>query len=185
LNAPVVLDILLILGLSLFWLMYSLVDSGVEIFIGNKHTEVNKNTSDRRGEYMPILVPGTSQAPKEKLGSGVDSLNHTTKRLLTFHKKRFHDLTSFEYMYTHSVVDPNAIDNERKAQLLKAYGDLIDHYNKLIDEENLISRMERKAQIRNTIFRGITTLVIGFSIMLVYAMAAKWGIAMPLLRFGA
>lgn len=41
---------------------------------------------------------------------------------------------------------------------------------------------EIKVHMRNVLFRGLTTLVIGGSIMFIYWLAAKWGIQLPLLR---
>lgn len=41
---------------------------------------------------------------------------------------------------------------------------------------------ELKVHMRNLLFRGLTTLVIGGSIMFIYWLAAKWGIQLPLLR---
>jgi hypothetical protein len=135
---------------------------------------------------MPITTGNSHSqlSAKEKLGDGVDSLNHTTKRLLTFHKKRFHNIESFERMYSESISKEGTNQEHKKDSLLKAYSDLYEHHHKLIEEENLISRMERNAQLRNTIFRGVTTLVIGFSVMFIYLIAFKLEIPMPLLRVG-
>ncbi len=133
---------------------------------------------------MSITPLGSQPPVKEKLGEGSDSLHHTTKRLLMFHKKRFHDFESFEIMYNESTSPDGTNQELKKGHLFKAYRDLHEHHHKFAEEEILISRMERKAQIRNTFFRGITTLVIGFSIMFIYFIAMKFGINMPLLRVG-
>ena len=133
---------------------------------------------------MAILSAGAQPPAKEKLGDGVDSLHHTTKRLLTFHKKRFHDFDSFERMYNESIAEDGTDQEQKRGHLFKAYKDLHEHHHKFVDEEKLISRMERNAQLRNTFFRGVTTLVIGFSVMLVYFTALKLEIPMPLLRVG-
>ncbi len=133
---------------------------------------------------MAILPAGAQPSTKEKLGDGVDSLDHTTKRLLTFHKKRFHDFDSFERMYNESIAEGGTNQEHKKSHLFKAYKDLYEHHHKFAEEEKLISRMEKNAQLRNTFFRGVTTLVIGFSIMFVYFIALKLEIPMPLLRVG-
>ncbi|EHZ2746755.1 hypothetical protein M5225_004281 [Vibrio vulnificus] len=133
---------------------------------------------------MTIRPLGTPAPEKEKLGNGVDSLHHTTKRLLTFQKKRFHNLDSFERMYNEFVIENDINTGQSPKHLLLAYKDLYEYHQKLVDEEKLISRMERNAQLRNTFFRGLTTLVIGFSVMFVYFIAAKLEIPMPLLRIG-
>ncbi|TMP45734.1 MULTISPECIES: hypothetical protein [unclassified Pseudoalteromonas] len=129
--------------------------------------------------FSPV---GSTPIQKETLGQGNASLHYTTIRMLKFHKKRFHKMDSFERMYNESISDEGTNQEQKKGHLFKAYKDLLEHHEKLVEEENLINKMERKAQIRNTIFRGVTTLVIGFSIMLVYFVAAKWGIHMPLLK---
>lgn len=116
----------------------------------------------------------------DKLGSGNSSLNHTTQRLLGFDKASFDNLEQFSQKVERSLKDPN--DNSYKQQLLKAYGELYNHHTSFTQEEQLIDRMERKAHVRNIFFRGVTTLVIGFSIMLVYWVAGCLGISMPLLR---
>jgi hypothetical protein len=55
----------------------------------------------------------------------------------------------------------------------------------LLDEEKAISRIERKAHFRALVFRFLTTLSIGFGVMLVYFTAQYFGINMPLLRISA
>jgi len=123
--------------------------------------------------------------PKKTLGDGYSSLHHTTERLLNFKKNDFANIEAFIKAYELSIFDKEANKEDRKNSLFHLYRSLYDHHHALINEEKLISRMERKAQIRNTFFRGITTLVIGFSIMAVYYTASELGINMPLLRFGA
>jgi hypothetical protein len=54
-----------------------------------------------------------------------------------------------------------------------------------MDTEKAIHRIERKAHIRALIFRFLTTLLIGFGIMLVYYVAQKIGINMPLIKIPA
>jgi hypothetical protein len=124
-----------------------------------------------------------SHAPESKkitLGEGHSSLHHTTERLLSFEKNSFINIEGFESHLDRSLDDPN--DKSFKTLVLTSYSNLYKQHVLFIDEEKLINRMERKAQIRNTFFRGITTLTIGFSIMLVYWVAAEFGISMPLLR---
>ncbi|WP_448565221.1 hypothetical protein [Thalassotalea ganghwensis] len=59
------------------------------------------------------------------------------------------------------------------------------HLEELLDKDKQVSRLEREAHTRNIISRGITTLVIGFSIMIVYGVAHCFGIPMPMLRLPA
>jgi len=50
----------------------------------------------------------------------------------------------------------------------------------LMNQEKAIDRIERRAHIRALIFRFLTTLFIGFGVMIVYLVAQKLGISMPL-----
>jgi hypothetical protein len=122
---------------------------------------------------------GTPQN-KPSLGEGLSSLHHTTRRMLNFKKENFGTLQHFEQKLNSCMNDPK--DTTFKTQVLQSYSTLYTQYQTLTDEENLINRMERKSQIRNTLFRGISTLTIGFSIMLVYWVASECGISMPLMR---
>jgi len=110
----------------------------------------------------------------------LSSLHHTTKRLLGFEKKIFHSIEDFEEMVERLIEFPHT--NAHKASLKGSYANIYRRYQDLIEEEKLINRMERKAHIRNTFFRGATTLVIGFSIMGVYWVASCLKIAMPLMK---
>lgn len=72
----------------------------------------------------------------------------------------------------------------------------IRHYRELVEEFETMERLfkvaidlkkstdwnEFKVLTRNLVFRGLTTLVIGGSIMFIYWLAARWGIQLPLLR---
>lgn len=66
-----------------------------------------------------------------------------------------------------------------------SYGQIYGLNKELMDTEKAIHRIERKAHIRALIFRFLTTLLIGFGIMLVYYVAQKIGINMPLIKIPA
>ena len=123
-----------------------------------------------------------SNTPKkeESLGDGLSSLNHTTKRLLNFKKSEFDNITSFANSLEQLLGDP--ADKTYRMTVTRAYNSLHKHHELFTNEERLIRRMERNSQIRNTFFRALTTLSIGFSVMLVYWVASKLEIAMPLMR---
>jgi len=65
----------------------------------------------------------------------------------------------------------------------KEYRHLYNIHARYISEEHSIKRIENQAHRRALIFRFLTTLGIGFGIMLVYYVSQKLGINMPLLRF--
>ncbi|MFS1438720.1 hypothetical protein [Shewanella sp. 10N.286.48.A6] len=123
-----------------------------------------------------------SSTPKkeESLGNGLSSLHHTTRRLLSFKKNEFDDVEKFKGALEQSLSDPS--DQTYRMTVTRAYNALHKHHKEFTDEEKLINRMEKRSQIRNTFFRALTTLSIGFSVMFVYWVAAKWEIAMPLMR---
>lgn len=123
---------------------------------------------------------GGQPIERKVLGSGLSSLHHTTQRLLRFKKDEFYDEDRFRGILDKSLSDPE--DKSFRLDVTRAYNSLYKHHGDFTDEENLINRMERKSQIRNTFFRAFTTLSIGFSIMFVYWVAAKCGIPMPLMR---
>ena len=109
-------------------------------------------------------------------------MHATTKKLLDLDKSypAPNSPEHYEKKVTRLIGDPT--DNSYKSQVINEYVRLFNIHESLVNEEETIDRMERKAQVRNTIFRGITTLVIGFSIMFVYWVAAHFNIAMPLLK---
>ncbi|MBW3834196.1 hypothetical protein ACSZNP_04610 [Aeromonas hydrophila] len=55
-------------------------------------------------------------------------------------------------------------------------------YTAAVDIKKSSDWNEIKVHLRNLVFRGLTTLTIGGSIMFIYWLAAKWGIQLPLLR---
>jgi hypothetical protein len=122
----------------------------------------------------------SKQNMNNPIGEGNSSLHHTTQRILKFKTKKFDDSTNFNNLLETSL--NNKDDKTHRMHVSRAYNELYDHYELFTDEESLIHRMERKSQIRNTFFRGITTLTIGFSIMLVYWVASVFSIAMPLMK---
>ena len=124
----------------------------------------------------------SSGTPKKEvaLGDGLSSMHHTTKRLLNFKKAEFDNIETFRSSLEQSLSDPT--DQTYKMTVTRAYNTLYNHHELFTNEEQLIRRMERNSQIRNTFFRALTTLSIGFSVMFVYWVAAKCEIAMPLMR---
>ena len=121
-----------------------------------------------------------STSKKESLGNGLSSLHHTASRLLSFKKTEFDTIELFKSSFKQSLSDPS--DQTYKMAVIRAYTRLHEHHQLFTDEERLISRMERRSQIRNTFFRAITTLSIGFSVMFVYWAASKWDVVMPFMR---
>ncbi|WP_429058884.1 hypothetical protein [Aeromonas veronii] len=66
--------------------------------------------------------------------------------------------------------------------LIKEFDDQSRLFQLTIDEKRSLDRNELKVHFRSLIFRGLTTLMIGCTIMFIYWLAAKLGIQLPLLR---
>lgn len=66
--------------------------------------------------------------------------------------------------------------------MVSKYALLHSRYSTLVKEEATIARMDRRAHIRATFFRFLTTLGIGFGVMIVYWVAGLCNVAMPLMR---
>lgn len=129
---------------------------------------------------MPITTSGPSRE-SPKLGKGFSSLHHTTQRLLGSTKKSVTSPEGFDQSLERLMQwDPSTRDGERD-NLSHNYKDLHRVYTDLYEEEVLIKRMERNAQIRNTFFRFLSTLVIGVAVLIIYATAKELEIPMPLL----
>jgi hypothetical protein len=62
------------------------------------------------------------------------------------------------------------------------YAKLYNMHKNLTDEETAIKRIERNAHITALIFRFFTTLGIGIGVLIIYYIAQKIGITMPLIR---
>ena len=119
--------------------------------------------------------------PKSKLGQGFSSFHHTTIRLLGFEKSNITTIEDFQGKALHLAKSKHS-DDMSLDLVIQPYTHLFHRYHDLINEEKLIDRMEIKANLRNTVFRCLTTLVIGFSIMLVYFVASCLEISMPLMK---
>ena len=74
---------------------------------------------------------------------------------------------------------------ENIGRIRTSYGQIYGLNKELMDIEKAIHRIERKAHLRALIFRFLTTLLIGFGIMLVYYVAQEIGVNMPLIKIPA
>jgi hypothetical protein len=55
-------------------------------------------------------------------------------------------------------------------------------YNLIKDEENMITRVERRGHLYALGFRVLTTLAIGLSVIGIYWLANELGVTLPLVR---
>jgi len=115
---------------------------------------------------------------KTKIGKGLSSMHRTTSRLLGFEK--FTPVSIEEFQKQVKRLKDHPDDKTYNDTISNTYSTLRSKYISLTNEEALIARMERNAHFRNMSFRVLTTLLIGFSIMLVYWVASCLGVSMPL-----
>jgi len=64
------------------------------------------------------------------------------------------------------------------------YRQLYNEFQKIIDVEEAISRVETRAYRRALLYRTFTTLAIGACIIIIYAVATYFSVNMPLSRMG-
>lgn len=68
------------------------------------------------------------------------------------------------------------------SQIRTSYLHLLRDHAALVDEKRQIAEIENSTLRRNTLYRAITTLAVGFCIMAVYWVAHYFCIPMPLMR---
>tara|TARA_B110000211_G_C13880932_1_gene465086 strand:+ start:105 stop:551 length:447 start_codon:yes stop_codon:yes gene_type:complete len=73
----------------------------------------------------------------------------------------------------------------KKGHLLDSHRQTYHAYTLIKDEENIITRVERRGHLYALGFRVLTTLFIGLSVMAIYALADHWGVDMPLMRLSS
>lgn len=88
------------------------------------------------------------------------------------------------------IVSPNNSSQDLnpviiKKQIMGNYQKLYDFNQQITKEESYIQRIENEAYRRALKYRTLTTLFIGFGILIVYAVAQHFCINLPLMRVGA
>ena len=73
----------------------------------------------------------------------------------------------------------------KRDRLLDSHQHTFEAYNLIKDQENIITRVERRGHLYALGFRVLTTLGIGVSVMAIYALADYWGVDMPLMRLSS
>lgn len=66
--------------------------------------------------------------------------------------------------------------------LMQSHNNAYSGYKQVMDERKQINAMEHATHQKNVIYRALTTLVVGLSIMSIYWLAHCLGIPMPLMR---
>jgi hypothetical protein len=73
----------------------------------------------------------------------------------------------------------------KKERLLASHRQTFNAFNLIKDQEKTITRVERRGHLYALVFRVLTTLLIGLSVMGIYALADHWEVAMPLMRLSS
>ena len=138
----------------------------------------HKELSDKFLEKANDVWSKISQKPKspQEFQNISNSMLNNLYTHLTYHKGEVEDIKgrkcSTENGWTTNL-----------AHMQSDYNKLYNLCESLKDEETAIRRIENQAHRRALLFRFLTTLSIGFGIMLVYWVAQQLGIHMPLLKF--
>ena len=72
----------------------------------------------------------------------------------------------------------------QRDRLLASHRSTTIAYNLIKDEENIITRVERRGHLYALGFRVLTTLAIGLSVIGIYSLATYWDVNLPLMRPG-
>ncbi|WP_299006955.1 hypothetical protein [uncultured Shewanella sp.] len=138
-----------------------------------------QNLSDRY--ISKVQTIRTLSKPKEP-----DEFNSLTKTMLN----NIHTHLDYHKGDIKDIKDQK--DNQNNNGWVANLGEVRQSYKRihnlaqeLLDEEKAINRIERKAHFRALLFRFLTTIFIGFGVMLVYFTAQHFGINMPLLKVSA
>ena len=73
----------------------------------------------------------------------------------------------------------------KKERLLDSHRQTFNAYNLIKDQENIITRVERRGHFYALGFRVLTTLGIGLSVIGIYWLANYWDVDMPLMRLSS
>ena len=73
----------------------------------------------------------------------------------------------------------------KKERLLDSHRQTFNAYNLIKDQENIITRVERRGHFYALGFRVLTTLGIGISVIGIYWLANYWDVVTPLMRLSS
>ncbi len=91
-------------------------------------------------------------------------------------------ITDFDIEHLNSSASSSTWQKQA-VTLIVHYQTLYKRYKDMMDHEKSILRVEAKAHRQAVFYRFLTTLAIGFGVMLIYFLADSWGIKLPLIRF--
>ena len=111
----------------------------------------------------------------QKFNDNLNTLLQNITNYLTHHGGKPEDITN-------KTDQSRRLWTENLSKIHGQYYNLFNAYERLVDEEKIINRIETRAHLRALLFRFLTTLAIGAGVMLVYFLSHKWGIPMPLSR---
>ena len=138
-----------------------------------------KELSDKVIKKIQNVTSGNSIKTPTEFSQTTDTMLYNLHVHLDYHKGDLQDIKSRKDSSSGNGWVTNLADINRNYKII------YDQHLELIDEEKSIHRVEKKAHVRALIFRFLTTLSIGFGVMLVYLVAQYFEVAMPLIRVSA
>lgn len=118
---------------------------------------------------------------KDKIAAAISNSSHNILTSVDFGNKA---------SSIRNTLDADDLTEQQKAdsisshltQMQNSYVTVHNQLKKVTNEIKTINQVERTAQIRNLVFRILTTAFVGLTIMGIYFVANKFNIPMPLLR---
>jgi superoxide dismutase len=142
--------------------------------------------SIRPYQYLSEKFFLATERAKEFISKGTSPAqynSHMDSMLRKLNEQHNHPLKQSDIDKINQNTSSNSWQNEAR-KMRGAFHSLHNKYVTVLSEEKAIERIEKKAHRRALFYRILTTLGIGFSIMIVYWVAGKLGIKMPLMRMG-
>lgn len=138
-----------------------------------------KELSDKVIKKIQSVTSSKSIKTPAEFKQSTDTMLYNLHVHLDYHKGELQDIKDRKDSSSGNGWVTNLADINQNYQVI------YEQYQELIDEEKSIHRVENKAHKRALMFRFLTTLSIGFGVMLVYLVAQYFDIAMPLIRVSA
>lgn len=135
-----------------------------------KAKEIKSEMFNKRAQYHPVTPDNYEKKLKEFIIGLVEYSSAQPEKKIDI------------------ISNINSVDSStgrKVTELTMMYKIKSQELDKLYSEDEQIKRLEINAHFRNIIARALTTLAIGFGIMIVYWVAHKVGIPMPMLRIPA
>lgn len=119
---------------------------------------------------------------EERLNSHLDALLRSVYQLVTKSSPDKRSAESVEDLFRIMNMDSYDSCNSSFKSIKSEYSNSLIEFKKMRDITLQSRSAETRAHLKNLLFRTLTTLAVGLSIMGIYALAHYWSIPMPLMR---